>query len=276
MAKSWRFTLNNYLDDDVQLFQRWEPEVTRMTVSKETGESGTPHLQGFITFRRTYRLQGLKKLHPRAHWEMAIADQDCLYEMKDKSEVVINVDNRQQGKRNDIDLTLDSIRDGASVRDLWVNHTSAMVRYSRGFIQAHQILNQRSTASVHTEWRWPKITDFSKSIILVGPPGIGKTEYAKMHFSNALMVSHMDDLLRFLPGTHDGIIFDDMDFLHMPRTSQIHLVDQDNDRSLHCRYNVAFIPARTPKIFTCNELCVDSREQAVMRRVEVITLSATT
>jgi hypothetical protein len=63
-----------------------------------------------------------------------------------------------------------------------------------------------------------------------------------------------------------------MDFKHLPRTSQIHLVDVDNDRSIHCRYRTAFVPARTKKIFTTNEssgLIVELADAAVKRRIEV-------
>jgi len=81
------------------MFNSWE--VNKMIVSKEVGESGTPHLQGAITFKRVYRLAALKKLCPRAHWEPAKA-KDCFnYCLKDGSEVVINKNNTKQGKRSD-------------------------------------------------------------------------------------------------------------------------------------------------------------------------------
>lgn len=63
----------------------------------------------------------------------------------------------------------------------------------------------------------------------------------------------MDDLIHFESGEYDGIIFDDMDFRHLPRVAQIHILDTDDRRSIHCRYTCANIPAGTRKIFTTNE-----------------------
>lgn len=112
-----------------------------------------------------------------------------------------------------------------------------------------------------------------KSVILKGPAGVGKTQYAKSqhHFKNPLFVSHLDGLKRF-NNEHDGIIFDDMDFKHLPRTTQIHLVDWDDERDIHVRYGTVLIPAHTPKIFTCNMDCLDVTDSAIARRVTIITI----
>lgn len=89
-------------------------------------------------------------------------------------------------------------------------------------------------------------------VVIHGTAGSGKTQYALSQFKNPLLVSHMDDLRTFNQDEHDGIVFDDMSFGHYPRESNIHLLDWDVDRSIHCRYSCAWIPARTKKIFTSN------------------------
>lgn len=274
--KSWRLTLNNPVQSDLRTFGSWATDVTRMVISREVGEQGTPHLQGAIWFKRCYRLTQLRKLHTRTHWEPMLASKDALYEKKEGSEIVVEVDNRNQGKRSDLDETIDAIKNGSSIQELWVNHTSSMIRFKNGIISAHHALAPRTTKSDFVNWRWEPLTDFSKSIIIQGASGIGKTEYAKMHFQNSLMVSHMDDLLEFVTEVHDGIVFDDMKFRHLPRTAQIHLLDTDNDRSIHCRYNTAFIPKGTRKIFTCNDYdgdIFDLNDPAIMRRVNVVTVT---
>lgn len=93
----------------------------------------------------------------------------------------------------------------------------------------------------------------SKSLVLLGDPGTGKTNWAKKNaLKPALFVSHLDRLKDFVPDVHKSIIFDDLDFKHLPRTSQIHLVDRENPRDIHIRYRTAFIPQGIQKIFTAN------------------------
>ncbi len=112
--------------------------------------------------------------------------------------------------------------------------------------------------------------DIHRSFIIKGPSGCGKTTWAKLHMPlPSLFVSHIDQLKTFRPGFHKSIIFDDVDFNHWPRHSQIHLLDYDNPRAIHCRYSTANIPANIPKCFTCNKLPVDLTDEAIRRRVRV-------
>lgn len=111
-----------------------------------------------------------------------------------------------------------------------------------------------------------------RATILYGPTGTGKTVWAREHSPRpALFVSQLDDLRGFRRGYHQSIIFDDMDFKHIPRTSQIHLLDFDNERSIHLRYKNVRIPAGIHKIFTCNELPF-IEDPAIRRRMAVIDL----
>lgn len=98
-ARSWCFTHNNYTDADVQMYKDWEKNY--MVLGYEVAESGTKHIQGFITFSRAYRLKQLTKLSPRAHWEQAKASDAANYCMKDGEYEV--EDNRSQGKRTDLE-----------------------------------------------------------------------------------------------------------------------------------------------------------------------------
>lgn len=91
-----------------------------------------------------------------------------------------------------------------------------------------------------------------KSIFLHGPSNTGKTHFACAHFENPLLVCDIDQLKHFRPEYHDGLVFDDMSFLHVPPEKVIHLVDQEFPRTIRCRHTNAEIPANTPKIFTHN------------------------
>lgn len=63
------YTLNNYTEQEEKEVQSLP--ATYHVYGRETGESGTPHLQGFIYFPNKRSFEAVKKLIPRAHWEVA-------------------------------------------------------------------------------------------------------------------------------------------------------------------------------------------------------------
>lgn len=112
-----------------------------------------------------------------------------------------------------------------------------------------------------------------KSLVLYGESGCGKTNWAKWHMDlPSLFVSHLDSLKDFDSNYHRSIIFDDVCLLHLPRESQIHIVDTYDPRAIHCRYRVANIPAGIPKVFTANRrILLD--DPAVNRRINAIRIN---
>lgn len=169
-GRTWDFTLNNYTEEEVALFTRWASDVNKMTVSKEVGDTGTPHLQGRITFKRMYRMAALKKQVPRAHWEVTKASADHLYVMKVGSEVIVQVDNRAQGKRSDLDDACDLVKKsiGATrpLKELAKQMPKTYVRFHKGFeALANELVEDRTEV--------PTVT------VLYGPTGCGKSRGAR-------------------------------------------------------------------------------------------------
>lgn len=112
-----------------------------------------------------------------------------------------------------------------------------------------------------------------RTTVIIGPSGIGKTSWAKRVAPKpALWVRHLDVLRQFQPNYHKSIIFDDMSFDHMPRTTQIHLVDTYDDAHIHCRYGHATIPAGVTRIFTANYMPF-VQDPAIDRRIIKIDLN---
>lgn len=106
---------------------------------------------------------------------------------------------------------------------------------------------------VRSELAGVELGDADRSTLILGPSGVGKSQLAiSLVPKPALIASHIDDLKHLTPDIK-GIIFDDMDFNHWPRTSQIHLVDTELDRSINVRYGTIRIPRGICKIFTANE-----------------------
>ena len=71
-TRGWCFTLNNYTEAELastdDLINKGEG-VRYITYGKEVGESGTPHLQGYLYFDQPTTLVKCKRLVPRAHLE---------------------------------------------------------------------------------------------------------------------------------------------------------------------------------------------------------------
>jgi len=66
-AKHWVFTLNNYTNDEINILCN-DSSIKRYSFQEEVGDSGTPHLQGYLEFITKRRpLSIFKELG--AHWE---------------------------------------------------------------------------------------------------------------------------------------------------------------------------------------------------------------
>lgn len=99
---------------------------------------------------------------------------------------------------------------------------------------------------------WTINWDRKKTLILTGPPNTGKTALAKALLPDGLFVTHVDQLRDYDSALSNGIIFDEGSFKHIPREAQIHVTDVEEDRTVHCRYAPAFLPAGTLRIISSN------------------------
>lgn len=274
--KDWSFTLNNPTEEDVALWRRIFEEVSYGLVTREVGAQGTTHLQGRVVFRRSYRFTQLIKQEWADHWEMTKCRQDSLYCLKKGSEIIVDKP-QKQGQRSDLVQAVERAVAGATMKELYQEFPGTMVRYNRGIMEAKAALVDPEPVG---EYKlsdfptWGVIEDWSKSVVLCGGPGIGKTEFAAAHFKNPLLVTEIDQLLDFDKDVHDGIIFDDIDFKstkHVDnRSLQINLTDTKMSRAIRCRYRSPIIPKGTKKIFTCNTWCVNVDDGAIGRRINQV------
>nr|QJI53683.1 MAG: replication-associated protein [Cressdnaviricota sp.] len=111
------------------------------------------------------------------------------------------------------------------------------------------------------------------SLWIKGPSGIGKTTWALTYCEKPLLfVRHLDTLRQFRPGFHKTIVFDDMNFSHLPRPAQIELVDRYHPQQVHVRYAVVDIPAKTPKVFLSNDI-IFIYDEAINRRLTALSIA---
>lgn len=170
----------------------------------------------------------------------------------------------------------------AGVRDNYPRDYALNFDRLKAFAHAHfggNVNTLEEGFQIDYEWEPPAnlqnlVPNWNRSLVIVGPAGCGKTTWAKQHAPKpALFVRHLDSLSRF--SNHKSIIFDDLDFKHMPPSAQKFLVDTENLAEIHVRYRVARIPEGVARIFTANEYPFtedDIHGPAIDRRVNKIYL----
>lgn len=175
-SRSWCYTINNYGEGDVEFVKRLP--ATRHVASKEIGESGTPHIQGSVTFTSPFRLSALKKLHATAHWEITKSvTHSEMYCMKADSEVIINVNNSKQGKRSDLESACEILKT-EGLKKVAEECPTVFVKYHRG-------LNALKTITQTQPENFVKMDN----LVLIGEPGIGKTRRAFEMYPDLYQVS---------------------------------------------------------------------------------------
>ena len=273
--------------DLVDRLQEW-PRITYAVIGSEIcPDSQRPHLQCYFEFKgsmeqKTFTNRCGVPIHEfKSRYKYSSAERASAYCKKGKQSKkeweTLNVhgDNygldaefsewgeiTHQGKRTDLGAVIDDIKDGMSEREISLKHVSIFC-HSMKWVQ--RMLELHSNVTEHAEYPLEEMCErvqqnpipwddpgWCGSAIVQGGPGIGKTQYALAHFENPLFVTHMDRLKFFDPNFHDGIVFDDMCFTHMPLQAQKYLLDWNNSRDMNVKYGMATIPKYTKKIFTCN------------------------
>lgn len=112
-AQRFCFTLNNYTEDEEQQLADFaeSDECTYLVYGRETGENGTPHLQGFVICERRFLISALKTKpgFARCHLEVSRGTniQAVTYCKKDGDveeygEMPLAAEKNRAGSRNDV------------------------------------------------------------------------------------------------------------------------------------------------------------------------------
>lgn len=198
MSKStrWCYTLNNYSSNDFPILHSFPTKYH--IYGKEVSDSGTPHLQGFLILKSQSRLSAMKKLHPKAHWEVAKgtstqASDYCKKEGDFEEFGVLS----EQGKRTDLQAACALIKSGKSLTAVADELPETFVKFSRGLRELKLVLDKPYT---------PKGL---RGLWYYGPPGTGKSRTAREKFPDAYLKSQN----KWWDGYagEKNIILDDMD-----------------------------------------------------------------
>ena len=147
-----------------------------MVFGYEVGESGTPHLQGYIEFKGSKRFTTLKKLFPRAHLEkrLGTADQAARYCKKDGDYEEYG-EISKQGKRTDLDIVTDMVVMGATVEEVAKAFPKSVVLYGSGLNRLRYICQGHRTEKPIVQWFYG-LAGTGKTREAME---IGKTQYIK-------------------------------------------------------------------------------------------------
>lgn len=163
--REWCFTLNNYTDLALTQIRGFTLEIiTYVCFQPEVGESGTPHLQGYLVTTTPRTLRGIRQALFNTeclrgvHLEITRGTKDeardycrkedsrdstqpfSFTEIGDFTQVP---EKRGQGARNDIAAAARVISDGGSLFDVASNHSEAYVKFHKGFGALQSALHSR-------------------------------------------------------------------------------------------------------------------------------------
>lgn len=193
------FTLNNYTEGEYDAIYTTLPShVSYAIVGKETGHSGTPHLQGYLSFKSAKTFTAIKKLiGNRCHIEARKGTPQQAYEycMKDNDYYEIGERPKGQGKRTDLEDIKEVIKE--------TNKMSEVVMVAKSYQavkMAEQILKYHEAPRT---WK-PRVEWYC------GSTGCGKSKlaYEKLGYDCYTCLSTG----RWFDGydAHDRVLIDDM------------------------------------------------------------------
>lgn len=196
-ARNFCFTINNWTDDDVEFLKTVDCEY--MIYGKEVGDEGTPHLQGYVIFKNQRSVKGIVKIL-RGHISVAKGNikQNISYCSKDGDVTEhgtrpLSVEGGKAGKRSDIDLVKEMVKEGKSLSDMADVCTSYQ---SLKFAEKLISIKERKR-----DWK-PNVYWF------YGSTGTGKTRTAVEMFPDAWMSGKNLKWWQGYDG-HENVIIDD-------------------------------------------------------------------
>lgn len=211
--RNFCFTLNNYTEEEIEKIQN--AEIFKYIIfGRETGEEGTPHLQGYAELEKQTSFAVLKGVFPRLHIERrrGAAHQAADYCRKEDPTPFERGTISRPGRRTDLDLICAEVANGMSLAQVAVDFPATYVRNYRGLQHFQQLME-------------PKRNWVPEVIIIWGPAGSGKTRTA---VDDGAVLLNITDKWTFVSGYsgEDTVCFDDVCWDDIPRQTFLRLCDR--------------------------------------------------
>lgn len=270
-AKHYCFTVNNYTDDVKQALASKGTEllesgsIVYMVYGEEVGESGTPHLQGFISFSTRKTFNGVKAILPTgAHIETARGSpaQAANYCKKDGKFAEFGNCPGGSGQRSDLSLLYDRIKSGATYKEIAEEFPSQFLRYRHNILQTIRDLQPERTAPTNV-------------VVLWGRTGAGKTRQVWDYHNRENIYVHTGE--QWFDG-YEGqeiVLFDDYNGSEFKLSYLLKLLDRYPMRvpvkGGYVQWNpkqVYFTSNKDPKTWYAN--AHEEHQAALFRRINTI------
>lgn len=268
MAKfrGYCFTLNNYTEDEENIIYSlpWEYSDSYGVVGKEIGESGTPHLQGYIRFKNATSFNTVKALLPRAHWEsqQGTVDQAANYCKKEDDYFEWGIKPMSQAEKGECGKL--------SAKDQW--KLIEEERYEELPPQYY-----RAYKAIHAE-RFATVEDNNEldNIWICGKTGCGKSRYVREHYPGF----YYKQMNKWWDGYNheDNVLLDDFDPEH-GKFLAYYLKTWADHYAFNAEVKGGMIKCRPKRIIVTSqyplEACFARKEDidAIKRRFKIVQLS---
>lgn len=218
-SRCWFFTWNNYPENAIDYLRGLFESgfVTGCVVGRERGASGTPHLQGVVSFKRPIRLSGLRSrfgsdgFENVCNWGITRSRRHAVEYCKKEGDFeefgrVVGA----QGDRTDLSKALESFAEHRCLDTFKDEYPEIYVKYPRG---------------ISTLYGPPARTEKPNVIWLFGPTGTGKTRWVWDKEQDPW--TSMNDL-KWFDGYvgQEAALFDDFRGSHIRFTSLLRLLDR--------------------------------------------------
>lgn len=176
MSRGWVFTVNNWVEEDEACLNALAERCSYFVMGKETGEQGTPHLQGYARFAAGLRKREVlgmlsERLGHQIHLRVARAGaaENRAYCTKGGVFTERGILPRSAGARSDLERFRNAISEGASKLELYEEETEMMARYPKFYEGYKQELSRVKALEQCRDGVLPEV------VVLWGEPGAGKT-----------------------------------------------------------------------------------------------------